>query len=99
MAQGWVYWCKIWYGDLGAPDTKAMAAWTHETWRVHYTTLRKRLVGNTAERAAGEFIFNAPLDLMKRMNATSTNVGGWNGSELRPFLNGQVFAAILDGEA
>ena len=92
-AKGWIHWCKIWYGDLGTRDARALASWPHETMRWDYTTLKYRLSTGSG-RTGMSFLAHTPFPQAKRMNATSTNVGGWDQSELRPFLNSQVFAAM-----
>ena len=92
FARGWIHWCKIWYQDLGERDAKALASWPHEEIRFDYTGLTYRLSGSG--RAGMGFVAHYPTALTKRMNPTSTNVGGWDESEMRTFLNDQMFAAM-----
>lgn len=94
-AKGWVHWCKIWFDDLGDTVAKKLAAWTHETLRMEYVGAdRYRMAGSTSQRANGSFLANNPLTLLRRMNPSNTNAGGWDASEMRTFLNTRVLAAL-----
>jgi hypothetical protein len=94
-ATGWIHWCKIWYADLGSVAIRQLATWPHETLRMEYIDSgRYRLPGDTAERCAASFIANHGLALLKRMNSTKNNTGGWPSMELRTFLNSMFFSAL-----
>ena len=94
-AKGWIHWCKIWFDDLGDYVAKNLAAWTHETIRMEFTGAnRYRMVGNTSKKANGSFLSNNSLKLLKRVNPTNTNAGGWDASELRVFVNTRVLTAL-----
>lgn len=84
FGKGWLHWCKIWYEDLGENVAKSIAAWPRETLEMEYTGAdRYRLSGQTSERANASFMSAGLLPLLSRFNATSTNAGGWDESELR----------------
>ena len=92
---GWINWCKIWYQDLGADVASRLAAWTHETWRAEYCDSgRYRLAGATSQKCSASFILNNELHHGHRMNATDTNVGGWDACLMRTFLNTRVYNAL-----
>ena len=94
-AKGWVHWCKIWYDDLGASVAAKLASFPHETQRMEFAGAdRYRLAGQTSTRANSSWIANNPLALLKRMNASNTNAGGWDGSEMRTFLNSIIWDAF-----
>ena len=94
-ATGWIHWCKIWYADLGSVAIRQLATWPHETLRMEYIDSgRYRLPGDTAERCAASFVANHGLALLKRMNSTKNNTGGWPSMELRTFLNSMFFSAL-----
>ena len=94
-AKGWIHWCKIWWADLGAQVATKLASWPHETLRMEFVgDNRYRIAGSTSVRANGSFLANNPLALWKRMNASNTNAGGWEESEMRDFCNTRVFEAL-----
>lgn len=92
---GWIHWCKIWYDDLGVTNCKKLASWTHEILRMEFAgSDRYRLSGSTSQRANASFFANNALPLLRRMNPTNTNAGGWDESEMRKFLNTRVYEAL-----
>ncbi len=92
---GWIHWCKIWYDDLGVTNCKKLASWTHEILRMEFAgSDRYRLSGSTSQRANASFFANNALPLLRRMNPTNTNAGGWDESEMRKFLNTRVYDAL-----
>ena len=50
--------------------------------------------GETSETACGFVVEFADIINGYKMNANSTNVGGWKNSELRIYINGDVFSAL-----
>lgn len=100
--EGYIYWAKIWYDDLGDANARALAAWTHEKLRFENCTTnigtnkgRYALAGNTSQRASLSFISNACLvDRLKGMNSTNTNGGGWDASAMRTFMNARLPDAL-----
>ena len=98
FGRGWIHWCKIWHEDLGDDVAKKLAAWPHETVRAEFTGAnRYRLAGTSSQRAAASFLLEDALAVGRRFNATNTNVGGWDGSELRTVLNTRVLEAFGTG--
>ena len=93
---GIIHWCKIWYDDLGDTNCKQLAAWCHEPLRMEFCGAnRYRLADNTSQKSNASFICNHLLaDRTHRMNSTRTNVGGWDASEMRTFLNTRVYKAL-----
>lgn len=69
-AQGWIHWSKIWYQDLGASDARAIARWPHETWRMEYNGIGKRITATSASET--EFILKNPLPQKCSVSAPST---------------------------
>jgi hypothetical protein len=47
-AQGDVYWCKLWHGDLGDVNCRALAEWPHETYTLEMVS--KQDTSNTGGR-------------------------------------------------
>ena len=93
-AAGWVHWAKIWFGDLGQYDTKALCNFPHIPQRFNYTGIQYRDGLNSASTVAAGFMSEGPLPLLGVMNPTSTNVGGWDECVRRAWLNGQYYDAL-----
>ena len=93
---GIIHWCKVWYDDLGDTNCKQLASWCHEPLRMEfYGANRYRLAGNTSQKSNASFICNHLLaDRTHVMNSTNTNVGGWDASAMRTFLNTRVYDAL-----
>ena len=91
---GWIHWAKIWFGDLGAYDTEAMAAFPHLEARFNYDKIQYQSAASANVEVAAGFLSEAPLPLLKQMNSSSTNVGGWDACHMRKWLNGQYFDAL-----
>ena len=93
-ATGWIHWCKIWYGDLGTYDAKAIANFPHIPMRFNYDPIQYRNGLDVTSVVAAGFIAENPLPLLGAMNNTSTNLGGWADSMRRPWMNGQLYDAF-----
>lgn len=94
--KGIIHWCKIWYDDLGDANARQLAAWCHEPIRMeYYGSKRYRLSGGTSQRCSASFICNHLLaGRFYWMNSTNTNVGGWDESLMRTFLNTRFYNAL-----
>lgn len=94
--KGYLHWCKIWHEDLGDMNARQLASWCHETIRMEYSgTGRYRLSGGTSQKTNASFICNHLIgDRKMKMNASGTNVGGWDDCIMRTFLNGRIKAAL-----
>ena len=93
--KGWIHWCKIWYADLGADVSRKLASWIHEPVRMEFAGAdRYRLAGSTSLKANTSWIANNMLTRLRQMNASNTNVGGWEDAVLRGFLNDRVLKGM-----
>ena len=94
--KGWIHWCKIWYADLGADVARKLAAWIHEPLRMEFAGAdRYRLAsGSTSQKANSSWVANNMLTRLRQMNPTNTNVGGWEASVLREFMNDRVLKGM-----
>lgn len=94
--RGVIHWCKIWHDDLGETNARQLAAWCHEPLRMeYYGTGLYRLSGGTSQKSNASFICNHLLGSRKmQMNTSNTNVGGWDESRMRTFLNTRIKAAL-----
>ena len=93
-ATGWIHWCKIWYGDLGTYDAKAIANFPHIPMRFNYDPIQYRNGLDVTSVVAAGFIAENPLPLLGAMNNSGTNVGGWQDSMRRQWMNGQLYDAF-----
>lgn len=93
---GFLHWCKIWYDDLGETNCRQLAAWYHEPTRwEYYGDSVYRLSGGTSQKSNASFICNSLLEgRTQQMNTEPTNIGGWEATKMREFLNNRVYAAM-----
>ena len=107
LCKGTVHWFKVWDKDLGDVDAESLAAWTHETVRfrccekvIMDELLDKKISGRyTIDSKYGRktgvsFICEDLLTYGYQINSSSTNAGGWAGSEMRAFCNSRVYNAF-----
>lgn len=93
---GYLHWCKVWHEDLGETNARQLATWCRETIRMEfYGSERYRLADGTSKRSNASFICNHCFaNRSARISPTNTNIGGWDGSELRAFMNDRVKRAF-----
>lgn len=99
LGKGWVYWCKIWYEDLGIANIHQLATWPHETWRMHYRGCDIYDMQNeTGLRDGASFVANALLPQYYEYYNTNQNgtTGGWSESQMRTFM-GRCYDALPIG--
>ena len=93
--KGWIYWAKIWYDDLGDNVARNLSSWIRETLRMEYIGDNRYLLPNSMSNFANaSFLANNILPLLRRMNSTNDNTGGWAESEMRTFLNTRIYEAL-----
>ena len=94
-ATGKIYWCKMWYTDLGDSACKQLAAWPHESVKLAMTGFKKfYLSDNSGKRSSMTFFAEYLLGTKMPMSATGSNTGGWGQTNLCDFLNGRFYNAI-----
>ena len=92
---GDVYWCKIWYQDLGEKVCEQLAGWTHEEITLSVSGFyRYPLYDDRSKEAMLSLVASHLLDRKMRYNNTSTNVGGWEKSDLNKILNTRFYNAV-----
>lgn len=96
-----VYWCKVWYDDLGVTNATELAQWPHEKWRAFYigkdsngSLINRYRIANQVQFAKFPFILSKPLSLSYKVNDTASNVGGWPAMHVRTFLNNRIYKAF-----
>ena len=96
--KGTIHWCKIWLDDLGDTNAYKLATWSREDYRMEYWGKGKYYYADSSTPCKASFIGNSILgNLSGRgyyMNSSNTNVGGWDESLMRTFINNRVFNAM-----
>lgn len=94
-ATGNVYWCKLWYADLGSDICRSLAAWPHENITLEACGFRKYyLSDNESRRCSFSMLASHLLSREKAWNSTNSNSGGWSSSSLNKMLNTRLFEAF-----
>ncbi len=94
-AKGIIYWCKIWYADLGDIACKKMASWTHERLEFELYGFRKYyLSDNSGQRSSMSFLGTHLLSNNMPLGNTPNNTGGWAKTSLNLFLNTRFYEAM-----
>lgn len=95
LGKGYIHWAKVWFEDLGDSIARDLAAWPHETIRFeYYGDERYRFASDSSRKTGASFICKNLLNYTHRMNYTGTNVGGWEDSSMRQFVNSRVYNAF-----
>ena len=93
--KGWIYWAKIWYDDLGDNVARKLSSWIREPLRMEYIGANRYLLPNSMSNYANaSFLANNSLPLLRSMNPTNDNTGGWADCEMRTFLNTRLYEAL-----
>lgn len=93
-AIGNVYWCKVWYKDLGDEACKKLACWTHEKIDLNICGFKKYyLADNPSKRCSFTMLANNLLSRSMKYG-TSNNEGGWAKSALNEFLNTRLYDSV-----
>lgn len=92
---GNIYWCKVWYKDLGEDICEKLASWTHEQINLEVSGFyRYALYDDYTKESMMSLLATNLLDKSKPWNDTNTSVGGWASSALNRFLNTRFYNAI-----
>ena len=92
---GDIYWCKIWYKDLGKDVCGKLAGWTHEKISLEVSGFyRYALHDDYTKESMMSLLATRLLDRTKQWNTSNTSVGGWASSSLNNFLNTRFYNAI-----
>ena len=91
---GYIYWCKVWFDDLGEFNCRKIASWPREQIEMeYYGTQRYYLV--EGGRSNASFITRKPLygRAITAAGALSANAI-WSNSPARTFLYGRVLESL-----
>lgn len=96
IGSGIIYWCKIWYADLGDSIAKELASWTRDEVRQEYysTTIDSAgtlygspyYLSNSNKRASASFCSSNLLRYLHRVMDSNSEVMSWHNSSIRDFL-------------
>ena len=94
-AIGTIYWCKIWYSDLGDDACKNLAMWTHESINLEMVgSKRFYLSDGSGQRTSMTFLASHLISNTMALSGSTSNVGGWGVSSLNLFLNSRFYEAV-----
>jgi len=89
IGAGVIFWCKIWYDDLGDAVARKLASWTRDEDRQEYFEVQLDSAGTlfgspyvmtgTSTNASASFMSNNLLRYLHQMNSGNYNRGGWGG--------------------
>ena len=91
-----VYWCKVWYKDLGDSVCKKLANWTHEQISFEMCGQKRfYLTEDSNKRTMISLLATHVLERTKAWGSTSySNTGGWAQAALNSFLNTRLYNAM-----
>lgn len=93
-AHGKIYWCKLWYADLGDNACRDLAMWPHENITLQASGFDGYdLSDGSGERDMVELTAAHLLD-RERVWGSGNNSGGWASSTLNTALNKRLYHAI-----
>lgn len=91
---GMVYWCKIWFDDIGNNLCEELASWHHETLRMEYYGSGLYNYAGTGSLSIASFIANNLLEDRPIKMLTSTADISWEASHIRAFMNERLYNAL-----
>ena len=99
-AKGIVYWCKLWYADLGDIVCSQISHWPHEQIKFEAcckedgTMMNYYLSDGSRNLSSMTFIASNALSQTIKMNDVYDNAGGWADYSLNAYLNDRVLKAF-----
>lgn len=94
-ANGVIYWCKLWYADLGDNACRKLATWTHETISLEMGGFKRYYLSDgSGKRCSMTFMGSHSLDNTMPLNGSTSNTGGWKEYTLNSFLNNRFYSAF-----
>ena len=94
-AKGTVYWCKLWYEDLGNDACEQLALWTHESLTLEMCGFRNYYLSDgSGSKSSMTFLASHLLSNKIPLHSTNKNSGGWAETSLNLFLNSRFYDAL-----
>ena len=87
-----VYWCKIWFHDLGERACRDLAMWTHEEVTLEVCGYRNYyLADDSKKKCSLTMLASHALDVDRKWSSSNTNAGGWANSSLKALMNKRLY--------
>lgn len=97
-AKGTVYWSKLWYADLGDAACHQLAAWTHENILYELASYKNYYLSDgSGRRCSMTFLQKEALGPNMPLSGAMSNVGGWETTSLRTYLDSRLKKAMPIG--
>lgn len=94
-AYGTIYWCKLWYSDLGDAACRDIVNWTHESITGEMGGYKRfYLADGSGKRCSLTFMAAHALTNTMPLNSSTSNSGGWASYSLNRFLNNRFYNAL-----
>lgn len=94
-AKGTIYWCKLWYSDLGDDACRKLVAWTHESITSEMGGYKRYYLSDGSGKRCGlTFMASHTLTNSMPLNSSTSNSGGWAEYSLNRFLNNRFYSAL-----
>lgn len=94
-AKGSIYWCKLWYADLGDSICRELVSWTHESISLEMGGFKRYYLSDgSGKRCSMTFMATNTLYNTMPLNNSTSNTGGWAKYTLNQFLNNRFYKAM-----
>ena len=94
-AKGTIYWCKLWYTDLGDEMGSNIARFVHESLPMEVAKFKAYYLAETSSKRANITLIGSNLLSMTKMfNPSSENTGGWASSALNTWMNTRLYSSV-----
>lgn len=92
-AKGKIYWCKIWYADLGEEKCKTLVSWVHESIPMEVSEFKGYYLANSTTQAKITFVGSNLLSVQRCWNNVGNKIS-YCSSSLNTWLNDRLYNAI-----
>ena len=94
-ATGKLWYCRVWYGDLGDAIARKMVSFPRENCAFQVAGRELyRLTSDTTKKTSIDFICRHLLDGLRGMNSSNVTTGGWEASAMREWMNSRLLSAF-----
>lgn len=94
-ATGTLHSCRLWYGDLGDTDCRALVSWPRETYTFEVGGFGGyKLTANSVQATGVDFICASLLARTRQMTAAASEVTGFDETDMFGWLQSRVYPAF-----